>query len=94
MAMPMLALNSGADLSAPEFSASIGIAMFKGDGQDGEEVMKQADIAVNEAKASGRNALRFFDPEMQAALAARATRKARCARRSLIAALSFISSRR
>jgi diguanylate cyclase (GGDEF)-like protein/PAS domain S-box-containing protein len=55
-----------------QFSASIGVAMFKGDGQDGEEVMKQADIAVNEAKASGRNALRFFDPEMQAALAARA----------------------
>jgi EAL domain-containing protein (putative c-di-GMP-specific phosphodiesterase class I) len=30
--------------------------------------MKQADIAMYQAKNSGRNALRFFDPEMQASI--------------------------
>jgi PleD family two-component response regulator len=27
--------------------------------------MKQADIAMYQAKSAGRNALRFFDPQMQ-----------------------------
>jgi predicted signal transduction protein with EAL and GGDEF domain len=34
--------------------------------------MKRADLAMYEAKASGRNALRFFDPRMQAVVTARA----------------------
>ena len=50
---------------------SIGVAFF-GDGANSvDELIKQADIAMYEAKAAGRNALRFFDPGMQAALAAR-----------------------
>ncbi|WP_295435349.1 EAL domain-containing protein [uncultured Thiodictyon sp.] len=34
--------------------------------------MKQADLAMYEAKGSGRNTLRFFDPEMQEAVTLRA----------------------
>ena len=34
--------------------------------------MKQADIAMYQAKAAGRNTLRFFDPSMQALVSARA----------------------
>jgi EAL domain-containing protein (putative c-di-GMP-specific phosphodiesterase class I) len=34
--------------------------------------MKRADTAMYQAKASGRNTLRFFDPQMQAAVKARA----------------------
>ena len=29
-------------------------------------LLKQADIAMYQAKTSGRNTLRFFDPDMQA----------------------------
>jgi EAL domain-containing protein (putative c-di-GMP-specific phosphodiesterase class I) len=35
-----------------------------------DELMKQADIAMYQAKASGRNAMRFFDPQMQACITA------------------------
>lgn len=56
-------------------SCSIGISMFSHD-VSADELLKQADTAMYEAKAAGRNALRFFDPTMQAALEARATLEA------------------
>jgi diguanylate cyclase (GGDEF)-like protein/PAS domain S-box-containing protein len=52
-------------------TCSIGISMFDSHGS-AEELLKHADTAMYEAKAAGRNALRFFDPAMQAALEARA----------------------
>jgi len=36
-----------------------------------EDLLKQADLAMYRAKASGRNALCFFDPQMQSTLAER-----------------------
>ena len=33
--------------------------------------MKQADIAMYQAKKAGRNTLRFFDPQMQDSITAR-----------------------
>ena len=56
-------------------SCSIGISLF-GKDVSADELLKQADTAMYEAKAAGRNALRFFDPAMQAALEARATLEA------------------
>lgn len=50
---------------------SIGAALFNGHEQSIDELLKQADIAMYQAKASGRNTLRFFDPQMQAAITAR-----------------------
>ncbi|MFB0937049.1 MAG: ABC transporter substrate binding protein [Propionivibrio sp.] len=47
--------------------ASIGAALFRG-GESVEQLLGNCDIALHKAKASGRDALRFFDPEMQAAL--------------------------
>src|SRR5690606_24239689 len=51
---------------------SIGIALFAGRQADAGELLKRADLAMYQAKAAGRNTLRFFDPMMQAALSARA----------------------
>jgi EAL domain-containing protein (putative c-di-GMP-specific phosphodiesterase class I) len=49
-------------------SSSIGATLFGGGDQDSEEILKQADIAMYEAKKAGRNTLRFFDPQMQQAI--------------------------
>ncbi len=58
---------------ACQSSPSIGIVLFSGDQQETvEELLKQADIAMYQAKADGRNVLRFFDAQMQEVVAARA----------------------
>jgi diguanylate cyclase (GGDEF)-like protein/PAS domain S-box-containing protein len=51
---------------------SIGVVMFRGHQQSMEEVLKFADTAMYQAKTSGRNAIRFYDPVMQASIEARA----------------------
>ncbi len=53
-------------------TSSIGIALFSGHEGGVDDLLKHADIAMYQAKMAGRNTLRFFDPEMQASLAARA----------------------
>ncbi len=50
-------------------TASIGIALFSTPLRSFDDVLKQADIAMYEAKGAGRNAFRFFDPEMQRVVA-------------------------
>ena len=52
-------------------TASIGITLFGGKQPSIDELMKQADIAMYQAKKAGRNALRFFYPEMQEAISSR-----------------------
>ena len=51
---------------------SIGITLFSGHMESMEALLKRADIAMYQAKKAGRNTLRFYDPEMQAAVIARA----------------------
>ena len=46
-------------------SCCIGIALFSDTEGSAEVLMKNADLALAEAKASGRNTLRFFNPAMQ-----------------------------
>jgi diguanylate cyclase (GGDEF)-like protein/PAS domain S-box-containing protein len=46
-------------------TASIGAALFNDHQSTIEELLKQSDIAMYQAKASGRNQLRFFDQKMQ-----------------------------
>jgi diguanylate cyclase (GGDEF)-like protein/PAS domain S-box-containing protein len=53
-------------------SASIGLAYFRSDQDTASEILKRADIAMYEAKASGRNALRLFDKRMQKSVDSRA----------------------
>lgn len=50
---------------------SIGVTLFNGHDHEVDELFKQADIAMYQAKQAGRNALRFFDPQMQAKIASR-----------------------
>jgi diguanylate cyclase (GGDEF)-like protein/PAS domain S-box-containing protein len=53
-------------------TASIGVALFSDSQGTIEELLKRADLAMYEAKSAGRNALRFFNPAMQAVVTARA----------------------
>jgi diguanylate cyclase (GGDEF)-like protein/PAS domain S-box-containing protein len=69
----LVALNQPYQLVTHAYhcSTSIGATLFIGHRKSVEELLKQADIAMYQAKASGRNALRFFDPQMQATITAR-----------------------
>ncbi len=53
-------------------SASIGVTLFESSDDNADVLLQRADLAMYQAKAAGRNALRFFNPEMQAAVTARA----------------------
>ncbi len=52
-------------------SVSIGATLFFNHEADVEDVLKQADIAMYQAKDAGRNTIRFFDVQMQEAVALR-----------------------
>ena len=51
---------------------SIGVTLFVNHLESTDELLKRADLAMYQAKAAGRNTLRFFDPDMQATVTARA----------------------
>jgi len=53
-------------------SASIGLTLFSGQDTSLDTLFKQADMAMYQAKDAGRNAIRFFNPAMQAAIESRA----------------------
>jgi diguanylate cyclase (GGDEF)-like protein/PAS domain S-box-containing protein len=53
-------------------TCSIGVTLFGKAPWTVSELLKQADLAMYQAKAAGRNAVRFFDPEMQAVATANA----------------------
>ncbi|MBU0689707.1 MAG: EAL domain-containing protein [Gammaproteobacteria bacterium] len=53
-------------------TASIGVALFHGSQKSVDELLKHSDVALYQAKNSGRATLRFFDPSMQQALEERA----------------------
>jgi diguanylate cyclase (GGDEF)-like protein/PAS domain S-box-containing protein len=69
----MAILNQPYQLASHEYHStpSIGATLFIGQEQSSEELLKQADIAMYQAKNSGRNDMRFFDPQMQASINAR-----------------------
>ncbi len=54
---------------------SVGATLFGPGHQDPADLLKHADIAMYQVKAHGRNALCFFDPNMQAAITSQATLK-------------------
>ena len=67
------ALTSGTHHS----TTSIGITLFGSAQQErNEEPLKRAELAMFQAKAAGRNTLRFFDAQMQAEVSAHASLEA------------------
>ena len=69
-----LALNKAYELggNAHHSTPSIGITLFGEKDESIDEPLKRADLAMYQAKSAGRNTLRFFDPQMQAIVTARA----------------------
>ena len=60
-------------LSGPQHNtASIGITLFRDHEDRVEDILKRADLAMYQAKAVGRNTVRFFDPHMQEVVVRRA----------------------
>ena len=52
-------------------TASVGITFFGAQYEETVEPLKRAELALYQAKAAGRNTLRFFDADMQAVVDAR-----------------------
>ncbi|MBC7962623.1 MAG: EAL domain-containing protein [Steroidobacteraceae bacterium] len=51
---------------AVDNTTSIGVCMYPEDGESSEELMKKADIAMYDAKGSGRNSYKFYNSEINA----------------------------
>jgi len=71
-------LNAPYQLGSHQYhnTASIGITVFVDHSGSPDDLLTRADLAMYQAKAAGRNALCFFDPEMQAVVNARAVLEA------------------
>ena len=69
-----LDVNLGDDRDTRSYhcTSSIGITLFRDQSLSTDDLLKRADTAMYQAKAAGRNTLRFFDPDMQAVVTARA----------------------
>ncbi len=57
-------------------SPSIGVCLYCGNTESVDTLLKHADLAMYQAKGSGRNAVRFYDPVMQQAVETRAALEA------------------
>ncbi|MCX7176299.1 MAG: EAL domain-containing protein [Proteobacteria bacterium] len=68
------ALNQTFQLASHAYHStpSIGVTLFADHLETIDELLKRADLAMYQAKAAGRNTLRFFDPKMQAEVMIRA----------------------
>ena len=53
-------------------TVSMGAVLFGAQDESIDELLKQTDLAMYAAKAAGRNAVRFYDPQMQARISERA----------------------
>jgi diguanylate cyclase (GGDEF)-like protein/PAS domain S-box-containing protein len=69
----LASLNQPYQLASHKYnsSVSIGASLFGRGKLTVDDLLKQADIAMYQAKEDGRNSLRFFDPQMQIKITAR-----------------------
>jgi len=70
----LAALNQSYPLGTVAYHStpSIGVTLFNGNRTSIDDLLKQADLAMYKSKDAGRNALRFFDPDMETAVMERA----------------------
>ncbi len=54
--------------SAHSSAASVGMTLFQGLNTSVDDLLKQAELAMYRTKETGRNGMRFFDPEMETAV--------------------------
>ncbi len=64
------------DGRAPSLSASIGVVLIPADGEDADQLLRHADIALSQAKREGDGTVRFFEAGMDAELQERKAREA------------------
>ncbi len=67
LAQPYL-LMQGNEAIVHHCTSSIGVSVFRRHDETVEQLLKWTDMAMYRAKDSGRNAIRFFDPDMQTAI--------------------------
>ena len=74
----LVTLNQPFDMAQQRLhsSPSIGVALHCSPQDSADELLKRADLAMYQAKAAGRNTMRFFDPQMQAVVSERAALEA------------------
>jgi diguanylate cyclase (GGDEF)-like protein/PAS domain S-box-containing protein len=63
----VLTVPFAVDSQELNITSSIGISLFPERTKAAEDILKQADTAMNQAKTAGRNTVRFFLPSMQQA---------------------------
>lgn len=74
--MPSVRQSAVVDGNTLTVSCSVGVAMYPDDAVEQDELMRQADAAMYEAKAAGRDMARFFSPETDQRIVARQTMEA------------------
>ena len=69
------AINTPCELigNKTQISTSLGATLFNNHSESIDELLKQADIAMYQAKKAGRNTYRFFDQNMQKDISSRVT---------------------
>ncbi len=67
------ALRQPCAIAGRSFSlrGSIGVALFPQDGEDADTLLRRADLAMYAAKSGGDGPCRYFEPDMEAAVALR-----------------------
>jgi diguanylate cyclase (GGDEF)-like protein len=74
--IPSIRQSAQVEGHALTVSCSVGVALFPEDAQEQDELMRQADSAMYEAKTAGRDMARFFSPETDQRVLARQTMEA------------------
>ncbi|MBR0565424.1 EAL domain-containing protein [Azoarcus sp. L1K30] len=68
LSQPFFIANGGQQYDC---TTSIGVTLFQGADTGVDSLLKQAEVALYQAKRAGKNAVRFFSADMQAAIDAR-----------------------